>query len=48
MRRANDNGQHRASGAPPLEVRDLTVAYHTKPVLWDVDLVVPAGALCAI
>ncbi|MDQ3778548.1 MAG: ABC transporter ATP-binding protein, partial [Actinomycetota bacterium] len=34
--------------APPLEVRDLTVAYHTKPVLWDVDLAVPAGALCAI
>ena len=35
-------------GPPPLEVRDLTVAYQTKPVLWDVDLKVPAGALCAI
>ena len=37
-----------SGGAAPLEVRDLTVAYHTKPVLWDVDLAVPAGALCAI
>lgn len=33
---------------PPLEVRDLTVAYRERPVLWDVDLVVPAGQLCAI
>lgn len=32
----------------PLEVRDLTVAYREKPVLWDVDLVIPEGQLCAI
>jgi len=32
----------------PLEVRDLTVAYRERPVLWDVDLVVPPGRLCAI
>ena len=32
----------------PLEVRDLTVAYFEKPVLWDVDLEIPAGQLCAI
>lgn len=38
----------RAAMPAPLEVRDLTVAYHTKPVLWDIDLVVPSGALCAI
>lgn len=31
-----------------LEVTDLTVAYHEKPVLWDVDLVVPASTLMAI
>ncbi len=31
-----------------VEVSDLTVAYHEKPVLWDVDLVVPAGVLMAI
>ncbi|WP_018465708.1 metal ABC transporter ATP-binding protein [Calidithermus timidus] len=32
----------------PLEVRDLTVAYREKPVLLDVDLVIPEGQLCAI
>ncbi|HEU5102963.1 MAG TPA: metal ABC transporter ATP-binding protein [Roseiflexaceae bacterium] len=31
-----------------IEVTDLTVAYHEKPVLWDVDLEVPAGVLMAI
>src|SRR5690606_8739998 len=31
-----------------IEVRDLTVAYRDKPVLWDVDLEVPAGVLMAI
>jgi manganese/zinc/iron transport system ATP- binding protein len=33
---------------PALEFHDLTVAYHTKPVLWDVDLNVPEGKLVAI
>ncbi len=31
-----------------IEVRDLTVAYRDKPVLWDIDLEVPAGLLMAI
>ena len=31
-----------------VEVDDLTVAYHEKPVVWDVDLSVPAGVLMAI
>jgi manganese/zinc/iron transport system ATP- binding protein len=31
-----------------VEVTDLTVAYREKPVLWDVDLDVPAGVLMAI
>lgn len=31
-----------------VEASDLTVAYHEKPVLWDVDLVVPHGVLMAI
>jgi manganese/zinc/iron transport system ATP- binding protein len=31
-----------------LEITDLTVAYHEKPVLWDVDLDVPSGILLAI
>ncbi len=33
---------------PAISVDDLTVAYHEKPVLWDVDLTVPAGVLMAI
>lgn len=31
-----------------VEVEDMTVAYQTKPVLWDVDLKVPKGVLMAI
>ncbi|WP_326514524.1 metal ABC transporter ATP-binding protein [Clostridium intestinale] len=31
-----------------IEVRRMTVAYNTKPVLWNVDLNVPKGALMAI
>jgi manganese/zinc/iron transport system ATP- binding protein len=42
-----------ASGAEhsplaPLSIHDLTVAYHRKPVLWDVDLDVPRGRLVGI
>ncbi len=29
-------------------VEDLTVAYHTKPVLWDIDLKIPQGKIMAI
>ncbi len=37
------------SGAlPAIEVHDLTVAYHTQPVLWDVDLALPEGKLIAV
>lgn len=36
------------SNTNALEVRDLTVAYRDKPVLWDIDLTVPTGALMAI
>ena len=31
-----------------VEVENLTVAYDTKPVLWDVDLKIPKGKLTAI
>jgi manganese/zinc/iron transport system ATP- binding protein len=34
--------------ASALEVRDLTMAYRDKPVLWDIDLTVPRGILMAI
>jgi len=32
----------------PLAVHDLTVAYHRKPVLWDIDLDIPEGKLAGI
>jgi len=32
----------------PLAVHDLTVAYHRKPVLWDLDLNIPEGKLVGI
>jgi len=34
--------------ATALEIHDMTVAYHRKPVLWDIDLVVPEGQLVGI
>lgn len=33
---------------PAIEVHDLTVAYHTQPVLWDIDVRLPEGKLIAI
>ena len=36
------------SETPAIEVNDLTVAYREAPVLWDLDLTVPAGVLMAI
>ena len=32
----------------PLSVYDLTVAYHRKPVIWDVEFDIPAGSLVGI
>ncbi len=31
-----------------VEVHDLTVAYDSKPVLWDIDLAIPSGKLVAV
>jgi manganese/zinc/iron transport system ATP- binding protein len=36
------------SVSAPVSIHDLTVAYHRKPVLWDIDLDIPKGSLCAI
>jgi manganese/zinc/iron transport system ATP- binding protein len=36
------------SNEPPLEIHDLTVSYHKKPVLWGVDLRIPKGQLIGI
>jgi manganese/zinc/iron transport system ATP- binding protein len=39
----------KAPVAPPaVEVHDVTVAYHRKPVLWDVDVLLPPAKLIAI
>jgi len=32
----------------PLSVHDMTVAYHRKPVLWDIDFDIPQGKLVGI
>jgi len=32
----------------PVSVYDLTVAYHRKPVIWDVDFQIPSGKLVGI
>lgn len=34
--------------AHPLSIYDLTVAYHRKPVIWDVEFDIPSGALVGI
>ncbi len=34
--------------ALPLEIHDLTVAYHKKPVLYGIDLEIPAGKLVGV
>ncbi len=36
------------SPTAPVSIHDMTVAYHRKPVLWDVDLDVPQGRLVGI
>jgi manganese/zinc/iron transport system ATP- binding protein len=36
------------AASTPLEIHDLTVAYHQKPVLWGIDAAVPAGQLIGI
>lgn len=51
MSPAGDADGDRLSDHPdglPLSVHDLTVAYHRKPVLWDVDLDIPDGKLVGI
>lgn len=33
---------------PPLEIHDLTVSYEKKPVLWNIDAVIPEGEIIGI
>jgi manganese/zinc/iron transport system ATP- binding protein len=46
--RAGAGPEGAAVAAPPLEVHDMTVAYHRRPVLWDIDFSVPEGKLIGI
>lgn len=34
--------------APALLINDLTVAYHSRPALWDIDLTIPEGVMAAV
>lgn len=34
--------------SPLVEIHDLTVSYHKKPVLWDIDLALPPGKVIGI
>ena len=45
--RAISTGEEHSRTAP-LSIHDMTVAYHRKPVLWDVDLDIPEGKLIGI
>lgn len=36
------------SANAPLSIHDLTVAYHRKPVLWDIDIDVPEGKMIGV
>ncbi|HNC29987.1 MAG TPA: ATP-binding cassette domain-containing protein, partial [Cyclobacteriaceae bacterium] len=36
------------TNVPALEVHDLTVAFDRKPVLWNIDLVIPQGKIVGI
>ena len=45
------NGQGLSNEHPvssPLTIHDMTVAYHRKPVIWDIDLTLPEGHLIGI
>ena len=42
------DAQRESATLPAVEVHDLTVAYGTQPVLWDVDLELPEGRLIAV
>ncbi|MCL4109049.1 UNVERIFIED_CONTAM: hypothetical protein GTU68_032172 [Idotea baltica] len=44
----NSRKQDATSSIPVLDVHDVTVAYHRKPVLWDIDLVVQHPRLIGI
>ena len=42
------NAAHRSNESAPLWIHDLTVAYHRKPVLWDINLALQEAKLIAV
>ncbi|MBX3068991.1 MAG: metal ABC transporter ATP-binding protein [Thermomicrobiales bacterium] len=46
--RTPDSGLRTSDSPPAIDVADMTAVYHEQPVLWDVDVTVPAGVLMAI
>jgi manganese/zinc/iron transport system ATP- binding protein len=48
MRGVDESGDAVAGAVPALEAHDLTVSYQKRPVLYGVDLAVPAGKLVGI
>ena len=42
------NAANRSNESAPLWIHDLTVAYHRKPVLWDINLALPEAKLIAV
>jgi manganese/zinc/iron transport system ATP- binding protein len=45
---SHDNHSPEHPATAPLSIHDMTVAYHRKPVLWDIDYNAPASQLIAI
>ncbi len=45
---ASKNSPGEKLNTSPLVIQDMTVAYHRKPVLWDIDFLAPTGKLIAI
>jgi manganese/zinc/iron transport system ATP- binding protein len=48
LARAESNISNSVNLSASLSIQDLTVAYHRKPVLWDVELDIPEGKLVGI
>jgi manganese/zinc/iron transport system ATP- binding protein len=46
--KAHSTSSRTADTAMPLSIYDLTVAYHRKPVLWDIRLDIPPGKLVGV
>ena len=46
--RVATEGRPEHPGNVPLAIHDLTVAYHRRPVIWDVDLNIPEGKLVGV